>query len=138
MIGEMLGVNRMTVTRWVADAEIPPVANVTRGRIEGDDGKTYEAAKPSAATLTEREQTAIQMRSQGATLKEIAEAIGVNSPQTASNTLRRVDERLAEIPDLGEVPTFEYEEVAEPERQTASGGRFDPKIYEMLEYSHFN
>lgn len=107
MIGEMLGVDLKTAHKWIRQtAEIPTVEFSTVGKIEGEDGKLRPSTQPSAATLTEREQTAIQMRSQGATLKEIAEAIGVNSPQTASNTLRRVDERLAEIPDLGEVPTF--------------------------------
>lgn len=105
MIGEMLGVGKTTAERWVTE-QIPTVPNGTLGKIEGEDGKLRPSTQPSAATLTEREQTAVQMRSQGATLKEIAEAIGVNSPQTASNTLRRVDERLAEIPDLGDVPTF--------------------------------
>lgn len=79
------------------DTEFPRGDLSPRGKVEGDDGKTYASSALSAETLTECEETALRLRDEGRTLKEIAEAIGVSSPQTASNTLAGAESKHVEL-----------------------------------------
>ncbi|MBY0158205.1 helix-turn-helix domain-containing protein [Cytobacillus firmus] len=122
MIGEMLGVGVATIHRWVAE-EHAAVPNETPAvTADSADGKAYPATQTPQSELDER---ALRIRAHvtsGMTREQAAKTEGV-SLRTAYKDLARVDERLAEIPDLGEVPTFEFEGDPEPERQTASGGR---------------
>jgi DNA-binding CsgD family transcriptional regulator len=133
LIGEWLGVSKSTVENWtkVEDAqgadenEIPRVQNWTTGKVEAADGKSYAASAPSAETLTEREETALRLREEGHTLKEIALAIGVSSPQTASNTLARAESKRVELaePDEEEGP------------HTPAKPAIDMRIFELIEYA---
>lgn len=104
--------------------EIPRVENSTTGKVEGDDGKSYAAFAPSAETLTEREETALRLREEGRTLKEIALAIGVSSPQTASNTLARAESKRVELA-----------EPDEEETQITAKPAIDMRIFELIEYA---
>lgn len=143
MIGEMIGVHETTVMRWASsgsvdeESVIPLDATATTGKVEGSDGKTYEPAKPAAETLTDREQTAVRLRDEGATLKEIAQAIGVSSPQTASNTLRRAEEKRL-VAEADEEDDNLIQTTLVPGQSgavTIGGGVIDPKVYELIEYT---
>lgn len=128
LIGEWLGISKSTVENWTKTeevAEIPTVQNWTVGNVESADGKSRPSVAASAETLTEREETALRLRDEGRTLKEIALAIGVSSPQTASNTLARAESKRVEI---AEEP--DGEETYKPAKPT-----IDMRIFELIEYS---
>ncbi|OMD33559.1 hypothetical protein BJP51_12295 [Paenibacillus odorifer] len=133
LIGEWLGVSKSTVENWTKvedvqgtdETEIPRVQNWTTGKVEAADGKSYAAFAPSAETLTEREETALRLREEGRTLKEIALAIGVSSPQTASNTLARAESKRVELAD----------EPEEEETHIPAKPAIDMRIFELIEYS---
>lgn len=108
------------------DTEGIPVGSLEpTGNMEAADGKMYAPVKPSAETLTEREETALRLRDEGHTLKEIALAIGVSSPQTASNTLARAESKRLET----------YEEETEEEAQITAKPAIDMRIFELIEYA---
>ncbi|WP_178944242.1 hypothetical protein [Paenibacillus odorifer] len=121
LIGEWLGVSHKTIMNWVPkEGEIPTGEKYPVGNVESADGKFRPASAPSAETLTEREETALRLREEGRTLKEIALAIGVSSPQTASNTLARAESKRVEIEEETYIP-------AKP--------AIDMRIFELIEYS---
>ncbi|MEK5414340.1 helix-turn-helix domain-containing protein [Paenibacillus sp. FSL L8-0708] len=123
-IAEWLGISQPTAHRWVS-AVIPVDSNESRGKMEASDGKAYDFVKATAETLTEREETALRLREEGRTLKEIALAIGVSSPQTASNTLARAESKRVEL----------AEEPDEEETHIPAKPAIDPRIFELIEYS---
>ncbi|MFC6652095.1 hypothetical protein ACFTAO_12655 [Paenibacillus rhizoplanae] len=128
MIGAWLGVGHATVIRWMKETEeIPTVPNEPVGNVESADGKFRPANAASAETLTEREETALRLRDEGHTLKEIALAIGVSSPQTASNTLARAESKRLEAQDDADPDEEEPEIPAKP--------AIDMRIFELIEYA---
>lgn len=126
LIGAWLGVHNTTVMKWAKDAEenFPTAEKSAVGNVESADGKFRPAVAPSAETLTEREETALKLREEGRTLKEIAEAIGVSSPQTASNTLARAEAKRSVEPDEPD----EFEELTQPPA-------IDMRVFELIEYA---
>lgn len=125
LIGAWLGVGHATVIRWMKETEEIPVGSLEpRGKVEAADGKSYAAFAPSAETLTEREETALRLRDEGHTLKEIALAIGVSSPQTASNTLARAESKRVELA-----------EPDEEETQITAKPTIDMRVFELIEYA---
>ncbi|WP_419885205.1 hypothetical protein [Paenibacillus sp. B-A-8] len=126
LIGEWLGIDPKTALNWTKDAsEIPTAVFPAVGNVESADGKFRPSVAASAETLTEREETALRLREEGRTLKEIALAIGVSSPQTASNTLARAESKRVEIAD----------EPDEEETHIPAKPAIDMRIFELIEYS---
>lgn len=125
MIGAWLGISYGTAVNWTKETEeIPGDQKLTTGKVEAADGKTYAASAPSAETLTEREETALRLRDEGRTLKEIALAIGVSSPQTASNTLARAESKRVELAESDEEET-----------QITAKPTIDMRVFELIEYA---
>ncbi|RAU96794.1 ParB N-terminal domain-containing protein [Paenibacillus sp. YN15] len=157
LIGNWLGKHHTTVVEWLKEADVAcsTGGKSTVDQIESADGKLRPASAASAETLTEREQTAVRMREEGATLREIAKAIGVSSHITAANTLKRAEEKAVlaarvstepsepepeeqadESEDCGEPVWWDSE--IEPEDaaaiKKAEQDAHIQKVYEMVEY----
>jgi len=137
LIGEWLGIDPKTALNWTKESEegmseFPTDQNLTVGNVESVDGKFRPSVAATAETLTEREETALRLREEGCTLKEIALAIGVSSPQTASNTLARAGSKRVELaePDEEETQIESEEEAHNPAKPT-----IDMRVFELIEYA---
>ncbi|WP_138225335.1 helix-turn-helix domain-containing protein [Paenibacillus algicola] len=104
-IGEMIGVGKTTVERWVAEHNATVPNGTPAVTADTADGKTYPAEQSPQHALDDR---ALRIRAHvesGLTHEQAAQIEGV-SLRTVYNDLARVDEILADMPDLGEAPTF--------------------------------